>query len=221
MSNNGNIRKNKVRKAVVIVQHNAYYVVQHQNRQGCESKMCKPLQQLKGFTAQELITKFDLDRSFPVDLGRVMKYYKISLLATDFRELEEFPEIVEETKKRGAVLGAVASKGDNLVILYNKDDTRHRQKFTIAHELAHCCLHADQLEAKGHIQYRIDSDTNNQEEINANIFAGELLIPKSAIDIIYRTIHCPSLDVLVNIFDVSKNVLRARLDYLQCSYADV
>ena len=55
-------------------------------------------------------------------------------------------------------------------------------------------------------------------EIEANIFAGELLIPKPLLLKKYKEFIIPSLKALSIIFGVSTNVMAARLDYLGLDY---
>lgn len=50
-----------------------------------------------------------------------------------------------------------------------------RQRFTIAHELAHCCLHIDANQKKNYIELRSENigiEDENKEKL-ANIFAGD------------------------------------------------
>ncbi len=59
-----------------------------------------------------------------------------------------------------------------------------------------------------------------QIERNANIFAGELLIPYSSLMSIYNQLLKPSLSVLAQIFQVSTSVMKARLNYLELRFVD-
>ena len=58
-------------------------------------------------------------------------------------------------------------------------------------------------------------------EIQANIFAGEILIPKYTLDLVYnKFISTPPISVLARIFEVSISVMKARLDYLELPYGE-
>lgn len=63
------------------------------------------------------------------------------------------------------------------VILVNRHDHLHRQRFTIAHELGHAVLHAGD---RVFVDYRRDARSASGaflEEVEANAFAAELLMP--------------------------------------------
>ena len=113
------------------------------------------------------------------------------------------------------ILGAVVKNNDNAAIFYNIEDkvSSHRCRFTIAHELAHCCLAHDSGDV--YIDYRTDGETLNEEEQAANAFAGELLIPEQVLRTTINGLVLPSVKSLWDIFDVSENVMRARLEYLR------
>ena len=177
---------------------------------------------LKVESSKNLIDRFGLDETLPVNLDGLLEYYNISVYPTDFNELREFPEIANEEKEKGEILGAVAVQNNDIRILYKESDTKHRQKFTIAHELAHCCLDADSLMENGHIEYRkeFSERTGDNKEIKANIFAGELLIPETALNKIYAKVDRPNLEVLAKAFDVSDNVMRERLKKLGLQYSE-
>ena len=102
-------------------------------------------------------------------------------------------------------------------IFYRASDSINRRRFTMAHEIAHCCLHTDTLTDK-HIELRSSKTQNDPREYNANVFAGELLIPESSLKMIYEQLLVPSLSGLSVIFQVSTNVMAKRLDYLKMPY---
>lgn len=83
-------------------------------------------------------------------------------------------------------------------------------------------MHCSNDEAE-HIWYgkdvncKLDKD-NEQIEEQANIFAGELLIPEESLNKYYNRMIVPSLSTLAEIFRVSTSVMVARLDYLRKPY---
>ena len=188
---------------------------------GSKNNMCATLDLFKGKKAEDLIQEFDLDKELPVDLNALLEEYNVSVQPTDFEELKNFPDIADEINKKGNILGAVAINGDNLRILYRETDSVHRQKFTIAHEIAHCCLDTEALRKNGHIEYRKDREFSDSiKEKKANIFAGELLIPATALNKIYERVSNPVLKELAERFDVSENVMRARLKQLNFDFQE-
>ena len=72
---------------------------------------------------------------------------------------------------------------DNSVILgVNSTHSKNRQRFTIGHELGHHFLHSNSVHVDGRYQVMNrdakSKEGNNTQEIEANFFAGELLVPE-------------------------------------------
>lgn len=174
--------------------------------------MCKILKKINGKTPLELLEIYNIPLDPPIQLSKLLKNIGISALGIDFTDIEQAANY-----ERGRILGAAISKDDNLTIFYRKDDTKNRQRFTIAHELAHCCLHTENLQ-QNHIELRDDALIKTQKEIDTNIFAGELLIPEDILKQIHSQFYLPKLSSLASIFGVSTNVMAARLDYLSMPY---
>jgi len=67
--------------------------------------------------------------------------------------------------------GIQITEGDTATIGYNKAQHPHRQRFTIAHEIGHLLL--------GHTEknFILELNSKKPEEIEANQFAAELLMP--------------------------------------------
>lgn len=175
--------------------------------------MCKILEEINGLRANDLLEKYNIDITPPIDLKRLLERIGISSYPCDFSEVE---------KKSGyeprSIIGAAISTEDNLDIMYAKGMSENRIRFTIAHELAHCCLHGDSLRIR-HIELRRDNDSSPRE-VQANIFAGELLIPEKSLREIYNKLYLPTLSFLSEVFQVSTNVMRARLEHLQMNFMD-
>lgn len=171
--------------------------------------MCKILEELRGLNASQLLKKYDISLVPPINLNELIKSIGISSYSLDFSDVEE-----SSGYEKGDILGAVISDGDELDVLYAEGLSDNRSRFTVAHELAHCCLNTDDLIA-GHIELRTENkDRHSKKEIGANIFAGELLIPKESLLEICNLLIKPTVTALADIFQVSVNVMRARLEYL-------
>ena len=67
--------------------------------------------------------------------------------------------------------GIQTTQGESSAIGYNQNQHRHRQRFTVAHEIGHFIM--------GHVNESSHFDLNSKkpEEIEANQFAAELLMP--------------------------------------------
>ena len=84
----------------------------------------------------------------------------------------------------GMLVPADPDSSKRWIIVLNRDHGRERQRFTIAHELGHLLLHqytsphADRVQR---VQFRDSTSAQgtDREEIEANQFAAELLMPVS------------------------------------------
>lgn len=175
--------------------------------------MCKILKELNGLKPNDLLTKYGISSIPPINISLLLKKIGIAAIPYDFSKIEDIMKY-----DRGDVLGVIFAKNDTLSIFYRISDTSNRQRFTLAHEIAHCCLHSDSLE-KRHIELRSSLNVNDAKEYYANIFAGELLIPKDILTKIHnKFIIAPPLSEISKIFGVSTTVMAARLDYLNMPY---
>ena len=109
-------------------------------------------------SADEVRKEYSINK-FPVDVEALLTQLNIS---------------IEKRKLDNDISGMLLSQNDRYIIVVEERHPLNRQRFTIAHEIAHCCLHNDALEIN-HLELR----TNNVslKERDANIFAGELQIP--------------------------------------------
>lgn len=179
--------------------------------------MCTILKKIRNKNPYELLSEYDVPQTPPIDISKLLENIGISTIAKDFTEIEE-----SIGAKSGSILGAAFSNGNDLAIFYKKDESLHRKKFTIAHELAHCCLDCPNDESS-HIEFRLEasmklSEDDIKKEKRANIFAGQLLVPKISLIDYYKKMIVPSLTELSKIFDVSTSVMSARLDLLRLPY---
>ena len=177
-------------------------------------RMCTVLKKIRNKSAIELLEEYGLDKTAPIDIEQLLRAIGISAIGKDFSELEKRLD-----KPKGSILGMLLSSGNNAAIFYRKDDSYNRRRFTIAHELAHAINHSDN---EPHIEYRMAEKEmeENPVEKDANIVAGEILIPLPLLKREYLKLDIPSSTVLANIFKVSQNVMEARLKYLKIFYVN-
>ena len=90
----------------------------------------------------------------------------------------------------------------------------------MAHELGHYCIHYGQAIQGNYIEFRSNMNCGEKKEIEANTFAGDLLIPEQSLRNIINRLLKPTLQGLADIFDVSTSVMRARLELLMIPYYD-
>ena len=177
-----------------------------------ECNMCKILEKIQNKTALELLEEYNIPLTPPIDIATLLRNIGIYFGSKDFSEAEQLANA-----QKGTILGVALSNHDDLCILYRSKDSYNRKRFTAAHELAHCCLHSADLKIQ-HIEFRTFCESEDIREIEANIFASELLIPKKVLMPIYKQFIVPSLKALAEIFHVSTSVMAARLDYLNLPY---
>jgi Zn-dependent peptidase ImmA (M78 family) len=119
------------------------------------------------------------------------------------------------------------SEGGDWVILVNKTHTVNRKRFTIAHELGHLLLHqytSPHADRRLMLRDARSSEGSTFEEIEANQFAAELLMPREfvlkeakGVSVEYEmdADSEEKLDELVNAmagrFKVSSHAMRIRL----------
>ena len=177
-------------------------------------RMCTVLKKIRNKSAIELLEEYGLDKTVPIDIEQLLRAIGISAIGKDFSELE-----MRLGKPKGSILGMLLSSGNNAAIFYRKDDSYNRRRFTIAHELAHAINHSDN---EPHIEYRMAEKEmeENPVEKDANIVAGEILIPLPLLKREYLKLDIPSSTVLANIFKVSQNIMEARLKYLKIFYVN-
>lgn len=165
--------------------------------------MCKVISRIRGKSANDLLRMSDQASCFPIDLEKLLRALSISCEPLDF----------EKIGGDAKILGALATNGDKAVIFYRQQDAKnsHRCRFTIAHEIAHACL----SEKSVAVHFRMEGDVIDKEEQAANIFAGELLVPEGMLNVVIGKLIKPTIKSLSNVFDVSENVIRKRLEYLK------
>ena len=114
--------------------------------------------------------------------------------------------------------------GDRAVIGVNKDHPPNRQRFSIAHEIAHFWLHdGDTYIDKGYRVHFRDLESGSgtkQEEMEANAFAAALLMPAKWVRDAFRQqpfelTGDDSLELLAKQFSVSTEAMTYRLMNLQ------
>lgn len=91
--------------------------------------------------------------------------------------------VVKTVAADSDISGMLYRKTDGAVIGINEDHHPHRQRFSIAHEIGHLCLHSNELylDRGGPSVYWRDAVSGqgvDDDEIEANHFAACLLMPR-------------------------------------------
>ena len=104
----------------------------------------------------------------PVDLVRILKVQGIQ-----YEEVEDFPDSVD---------ALIIEDGEKVYAAVNARQHLHRRRFSLAHELGHYFLHRDGppqdlVDIDNPPADQIGSESKGPAEIEADLFAGELLVP--------------------------------------------
>ena len=107
----------------------------------------------------------------------------------------------EHLSKRYSSKATLENKSGKKIIYYNPTESEIRQRFTLAHELGHHLL--------GHTRYKNEYRDNFTEkpdnlfDIEANLFAAEILVPSGAILRLAGSKGCRTENDLAVLFNVS------------------
>lgn len=118
--------------------------------------------------AQSLLNELGIKRP-PLDVNAIAKRIPT---------LEKIEEVELDDEISGALLPV---EGGKWLIVVNSFHTTRRRRFTIAHELGHLLLHqytAPHADRRMKLRDARSSEGSAQEEIEANQFAAELLMPR-------------------------------------------
>jgi Zn-dependent peptidase ImmA (M78 family) len=115
----------------------------------------------------DLLSRGSIDRP-PVPVERLAKLLGAKVVAADFNN---------------EVSGVLVRKTKETIIGFAKEQTKTRQRFTIAHEIGHLMLHdAEEVHVDREFRVRLRSQASSAaadvDEIEANAFAACLLIPE-------------------------------------------
>lgn len=100
--------------------------------------------------------------TYPVQLGAIAKALGIKILSSTLRS---------------DISGEIRETNGEVTIKVNRHDAKTRQRFTVAHELAHYFLHRDLLKdgIVDDVLYRSSHSTSIEQE--ANRLAADILMP--------------------------------------------
>lgn len=154
--------------------------------------------------ARTLLKKFSLVP--PVDVQAVVKSFGVTL---------------QEQPLEATVSGMLLIRGAYAMVGVNQSHHRNRKRFTIAHELGHYILHREQSDVFMDAFLRSENSAQgiDPQEIEANAFAAELLMPKRVLvnDVAASSINVLDEDAigwLASKFGVSTAAMTIRLTKL-------
>jgi len=152
-------------------------------------------------TPAEVVTRFL--HSAPVDLDAMARALNL--------------EVVREAALPDDVSGSIHRSGSRFRVSINARHSSTRQRFTLAHEIAHYVLHRDLIGdgITDNAMYR--SRLSNELETQANRFAANILMPPRLVRQVYVTEGTRDLASLTERFKVSVEAMRIRLKGLGLS----
>lgn len=105
---------------------------------------------------------------FPVDLDAIADRLNVRVKLMKFAD--------------PSVSGVIGYRDDGVTIAINKDHSDPRQRFTLAHEIGHLVLHPESVVIdRALFRNSTSSEAISADEIEANGFAAELLMPEQDI----------------------------------------
>jgi len=122
-------------------------------------------------------------------------------------------DVVTDPTLPEGIAGKIERADRGYRITLNGREGRRRQRFTLAHELAHFILHRDLIDdgITDSVMYR--SRMSDEIESQANRFAADLLMPASAMRALWRQ-GIKSFAGMAAKFDVSTEAARIRMQDL-------
>lgn len=138
-------------------------------------------------------------KTTPLDISALMQLLGIDVIYSDTLDSK--------------VSGSLKIEGDRWVCTVNKAHHHTRQRFTLAHELAHYILHRNEHnEFIDHTYFRT-TDSSNTMEFEANEFAGSLLMPEESFRHFVKNVS-HNIDMISEYFGVSPIAVRVRAKQL-------
>ena len=154
---------------------------------------------LRKSIAQDLLEQFGLAYEWPVPLEKLAKALEYDCFGFSPRgdgKLEGVSGFVDHEHK---------------AIYINQDQPLTRQRFTLAHEIAHVVLHAGQAP----VDYRVDMLTaTDPKETDANRFASDLLMDRLLFARKWFELK-GDVSALASYFGVSEDAARVRIEALK------
>jgi len=116
---------------------------------------------------------------------------------------------VSQAKFDGDISGMVKNSKNEKKIFINNQDIPSRQRFTLAHEIAHILLHHDNLDVEFDVVDYRNNGISTRKESEADSFAASLLMPTERAIRVWNFFE--DVDDFAEEFNVSKMAASIRL----------
>lgn len=121
------------------------------------------------------------------------------------------------------VSGEIRPEDGAFAVRVNRHDSKVRQRFTVAHEIAHYLLHRKYIGSGISDDALYRSSLSDAREAQANRLAADILMPEKQVRCIYSVeMHRSGQDLVYSMakrFQVSEAAMRIRLDQLQLNFS--
>ncbi|EKM6409791.1 ImmA/IrrE family metallo-endopeptidase [Pseudomonas aeruginosa] len=149
-------------------------------------------------TARAILDRY-WDRSIPVDPFKIAQMAGARVLA-------------DHDMPHQDLSGSFTLEGNVPTIRFNPEDARVRQRFTVAHEIAHWALQHGPAMRDNARNY--SSSTAYYRERDANTFAAELLMPQEVVEWMVYSKNMTDVQEMAILLDVSGAAMHYRLQNL-------
>lgn len=122
----------------------------------------RELRELARADAREFMQKFG-PATYPLDVTALARQAGAEVFIADLGE---------------DVYGMIEGNASGATIYVDRESALTRRRFTIAHEIGHMVSYKDEAGVPQYVDVRDEDGRGNAEEIYANEFAGELLMPE-------------------------------------------
>jgi len=129
-------------------------------------KTCKEWSRVSS-DQKNIILKYQ--NEFPIKIGAMAK---------------ELGIVVKRATLKPGLSGVIREVGGTIVAKINRHDSLERQRFTLAHEIAHFLLHRDKIGDGIEDTMLFRSSLSDSLEAEANRLAADLIMPFSLIDLV-------------------------------------
>jgi Zn-dependent peptidase ImmA (M78 family) len=138
--------------------------------------------------------------SYPIKVGNIAKELGLTVKASTLD---------------AGISGEIRRKDDSYIIKVNRHDVKERQRFTVAHEIAHFLLHKDVIGdgLVDDVMYR--SKLSDSLEAEANRLAADLILPWESFQALFSQVDMPKIEQKIEevakITEVSTTVIKIRI----------
>lgn len=161
---------------------------------GIRRKGASPIK-LNAESMLDYASRNDLITNNQLNIENLIEHYNISIVKKVLP-----PEIS----------GKLEKQGEQWIIQVNSKHNEVRQRYTLAHEFAHYCLHRNDYSAFEDTAFFRKEENKTMIEYEANQFAAELLMPEKSVKLAISE-DILSLKELAKRFGVSLIAMRYRL----------